>query len=66
MSKEQHAVLWLGFGLIIVQLMFGGGWSSLWGTLKGSGGSSTPSSSPSKSTPSKTPTKEANPTTPLM
>jgi hypothetical protein len=34
MSTEQHAVLWLGFLLILVRMLTGGDWSSIWGTLK--------------------------------
>jgi hypothetical protein len=34
MSKEQHAVLWLGFLLIITRALTSGTWSSVWGTLK--------------------------------
>lgn len=34
MSGAQHAVLWLGFGLIIVKLLTTSQWSQVWGTLK--------------------------------
>lgn len=51
-SKEQHAVLWLGFGLIIVKLLTTGQWSSLWGSLKTGGGAGTSPAAPASGSPS--------------
>lgn len=62
MSSAQHAVLWMGFGLIAVHLLLGAGkgWSQVWGVLSNPSGesllpSSTPAASPAKTAPASSP-----------